>query len=255
MGRRKTWVGGMCVGTAALLVVMAVAWATSPATTSDQSAASSEVAVSFLSPGPSPCGLAWDGSYLWVADDSTDTIYKLDPANGTVLESLPTPGDQPRGLTWDGSHFWTADQATRMVYKLDAEGTVLADVEAPSLDVEGQTPEVGGVAFDGEHLWCGVIHGWSSQMFQVDVKDGSVKRSYFTWGYPCALATDGKFLWSATHNAGLRSGMIDKYSFSDGMHVSDVEAPGRYPAGLALDGKWLWYVDKETRTIHRLPAE
>jgi len=60
---------------------------------------STTVVLSFPSPGPSPQDLAWDGNYLWCVDDSTDSLYKLDPSDGAIISAFPTPGPEPRGLT------------------------------------------------------------------------------------------------------------------------------------------------------------
>jgi DNA-binding beta-propeller fold protein YncE len=210
----------------------------------------------FSSPGPTPHGLAWDGTHLWVVDDGADTIYKLDAASGTVLSSFSAPGSDPRGLAWDGTHLWTTDNSTLQIYKLDPDrGTVLDTLDAPVQRDTGLAPELGGLAWDGEHLWCGVIAGWSSKMIEVDPSDGSAGRSYFTKGYPRALASDGTFIWNATDNSGRRSGIIYKYMLSDGMYVSQCDTPSRYPTALAHDGQHLWYADRETQIIGRLAAE
>jgi len=222
---------------------------------SDEPVQAGAIILQFSSPGQSPCGLAWDGKHLWVADDGTETIYKLDPSDGSVLSSFDSRGSQPRGLVWDGQHLWHSDNAARELYKLDrATGAVLSTIEAPATPAKTRVPELGGLTWDGKHLWCGTVDGWSSKMNELDPKDGSVKRSFFTKGYPRALATDGTFIWNATDNGGKRLGIVYKYKLADGLYVSQFDTPGYYPTGLVYDGQCLWCVDRETKTIYKLAA-
>lgn len=63
----------------------------------------------FDAPGPSSRGLAWDGQYLWCADEETDSIYKIDPGTGEIIHAIyfdvqPTYGG---GLSWsDDGALW-----------------------------------------------------------------------------------------------------------------------------------------------------
>jgi DNA-binding beta-propeller fold protein YncE len=40
-------------------------------------------------PGPCPTGLTFDGKNLWLADNFTDKIYKINPQSGKVLIHVP----------------------------------------------------------------------------------------------------------------------------------------------------------------------
>lgn len=217
------------------------------------SAAPGDVVLSFPAPGSSPQGLAWDGKYLWVVDDSTDRIYKLDPSNGAVLLSLASIGSDPRGLVWDGKCLWNSDNSSHKIYRLDsAKGSMISAIDAPVMEVKRGISPLGGLTWDGNYLWSGWIAGWSSRMNQVNPKDGSVNRFIFTKGVPRALASDGKFLWSATDNGGIRLGIIYQYDLSTELEVTHFDAPGYYPTGLTFEGKNLWCADKVTRKIYKL---
>ena len=221
----------------------------------DKSPQPGDILLQFPSPGTSPCGLTWDGTHLWLADDGTDTIYKLDPSNGSVLSSFKSPGASPRGLVWDGTHLWHADNATRKLHQLDrTTGAEASGINAPVTDTQPRVAELGGLTWDGRHLWYGTVNGWSSKMNRIDPSKVSVERFFFTKGYPRALATDGTFIWNATDNGGRRIGLVYKYNLSDGLFVSQFDTPGFYPTGLAFDGQSLWLVDRETKTIYKLAA-
>lgn len=239
------------------LGVLFIVAATMPyaAFSSNESPKPGDIILQFPSPGSSPTDLAWDGTHLWLADGGTDTIYKLDASNGSVLSSFTSPGSDPRGLVWNGTHLWHSDNATRELYKLDrGTGAVQSAIDAPATHAVVRVPELGGLTWDGEHLWCGTVDGWSSRMNEMDPNDGSLQRFFFTKGYPRALATDGTFIWNATDNNGRRLGIVYKYNLSDGLYVSQFDTPGFYPTGLAWDGQCLWCVDRETQTIYKLAA-
>jgi len=233
---------------ALLLTMMAL-----PAVAQAEASGAGNIILQFPAPGPSPSGLAWDGEALWVADEDTDTIYKLDPADGRVISSFKTPGSQVCGLAWGDGLLWYADNGTKKFQqRAPGNGRLLAELAAPLPTVTGRQPELGGLAFHDGYLWTGTVAGWSSTMNQVDPRDGSVKRSLFTKGYPVALALSDTHIWNATHNDGHRLGLVYCYGLEDGLFVSQFDTPGFWPTGLAWDGQSLWCVDRETKTIYRL---
>lgn len=63
-------------------------------------------------------GLAFAGPYLFVSDRTTDTLYRVDPDTGAVLDDFPSPGPYPAGLAWDGEALWNVDFETRRLYRL-----------------------------------------------------------------------------------------------------------------------------------------
>jgi len=144
--------------------------------------------ISTITPDHPPEGLAWDskGPYLWYCDElDTDSIYKLNPKTGNVLDSFPAPHADPDGLTWDGENLWNSDDGTGEIYKIDpGTGNVLKSFASP-----GPNPD--GLAWDGDQLWCcdesdfkftllgtegTVAHRWSSP-------EGSEAPSGLAWGW------------------------------------------------------------------------
>lgn len=87
---------------------------------------------SLPSPGREPRGLAWDGEYLWCADAGTDSVYKLDISNGTVISSFPFSIESNYGgITWsDDNNMWIANGS--YIYKVNpANGDVLYSFSCP----------------------------------------------------------------------------------------------------------------------------
>jgi sugar lactone lactonase YvrE len=237
--------------TAVVLLLLAVV-ALPSAVLAEESDAG-KVVLQFPAPGPSPSGLAWDGEALWVADNTTNSIYQLDPADGHIIASFKAPEGQVSGLAFGDGHLWCADLGSAVIRQLDTAGNRLqADLSCPLPQVQGRQPQAGGLAFHDGHLWTGTLAGWSSTMNQLDPADGTVKRSLFTKGYPVALALNDSFIWNATHNDGHRLGLVYCYGLDDGLFVSQFDTPGFWPVGLAWDGQYLWLVDRDTKAIYRL---
>jgi len=55
----------------------------------------------FPTPGPHPCGLAWDGTSLWYSDGETRRLSLLDPVTGAVRAEYPLPNVRA-GLAFKG---------------------------------------------------------------------------------------------------------------------------------------------------------
>ena len=60
--------------------------------------------VGTYSVGPKPFGLAFDGSYVWVATRGDDTVSRLRPSDGTIVGSYPVQGASE--ILFDGEHIW-----------------------------------------------------------------------------------------------------------------------------------------------------
>ena len=199
---------------------------------------------SFPSPGPSPQGLTWDGNFLWVVDDSTDSLYKLNTANGTIISSFPAPGPVSRGLTWDGTHLWCQDDIADSIFKLDStDASVIKSIPAPGNIVLGLT-------WDGQYLWSAYFAGWSSEVNQVDTTDGTVIRSFFCVAN--GLSFNGEYLWSVHSQEGAYKGFVKKHDFPTGNVLSYFRTPGYYPTSLTFDGNYFWLADCGADTLYKI---
>ena len=76
-----------------------------------QTAFSQKIVKELPAPGGRSRGLAWDGTYLWCADEADKAIYKLSISTGGVLSSISFPIRYDRGgLTWSSDgNIWVAN--------------------------------------------------------------------------------------------------------------------------------------------------
>jgi cysteine-rich repeat protein len=90
--------------------------------------------------------LAFDGTHLLEATVYTDKVWTLETAHGNVIDSFDAPDDRGSGLAWDGTHIWLCDTLQNVIYKLDTDGNILEQYQAP-----GSYPT--GLAFHEDYLW------------------------------------------------------------------------------------------------------
>ena len=172
---------------------------------------------SFDAPDSLPTGLAWDGTYLWYLDQSTDKkMYKM-KTNGEVITNCYAPSSYPSGLTSDGTYLWSADSVADKIYKLTGCG------QQSSFDSPGAIPR--GLAWDGTNLWH--VDSSTNKIYKLTT-DGVVLDSFDSPGpSPYALTYDGTYLW----NADVITYKIYKLT-TDGTVVGTFDAPGTKPYGL-----------------------
>lgn len=121
--------------------------------------------------------VAWNGSYLWVSGRS-NTIYKVDPADGQIIESFVGPQTAYNGLTWDGQNLWGGSggiivrfSTTELPLQVSAcrigrEGAALAqraDIEWPNVNPDNPvdagyySPDRSATEGFIENEWKGII--------------------------------------------------------------------------------------------------
>lgn len=196
-----------------------------------------EIEDSFDSPGSGPAGLAFDGTYLWHADNLADMIYKLD-LSGNILASFDSPGSAPQGLAVDHTYLWHADAMDERIYLLDMAGTIIDFFDSPGFESTGLT-------FDGTYLWN--ADAIDDKIYRLD-PFGTIMDFFDSPGLaPGGLAFDGLYLWNSNNT----DGKIYKLD-TRGNIIDSFNSPGSSPIGLTFDGTYLWHADRTDDRIYKL---
>lgn len=215
------------------------------------------IVVTFPTPGPSPQGLAWDGENLWITDDSTNLIYKIEPSTGRTLMVFPSPSSKPQGLTWDGNNLILSENQNRKIYKLKNSGNelfeIISSINAPVFSSHKSfNGQIGGVAWDGKYLWSSYFAGWSSKIVKIDPNNGNIDDSFFC--YADYIVFDGRYLWNVA-KGGRHKGVISKREIQTNKRLAFILTPGYDPAGLAFDGTYFWHADRVEKLIYKILIE
>jgi len=101
-----------------------------------------------VSVGEQPMGVAFDGQYIWCAEDTgygatRQEIYKYDPVAGIYTgEFIPNPDDSPRDMTWDGNYLWLIGYNSRTIYQISLIGGT-PQINIPITDINFSQTTVG----------------------------------------------------------------------------------------------------------------
>lgn len=192
-------------------------------------------------------GLAWDGNYLWCGAYGVngDTIYKLDPVNGTVLKKLRWQQNADSyGLTFDQGDLWVNDHltGTDSIFRVDTiTGARLQAIPA-------HKEFMAGLANDGTHLWHCLYYSPDGRAYQIQKTNGAALDSIdiFTLPQPWGAAWDGQYLWVCNDGNYGGAHRIYKIDVVLKQIVDSLDSPGNRPWGLTWDGDYLWVVARGT---------
>ena len=67
--------------------------------------------------GSHPAGVAFDGTNIWVTNQNSGTVSKINPSTNTVTATV-TVGTNPCGVAFDGTNIWVANNGTNTVFKI-----------------------------------------------------------------------------------------------------------------------------------------
>jgi len=208
-----------------------------------------------------PEGMAWDGTYLWVVDDTaTEMAYQIDPSTGEVISFFtinPAGVGNPdtESITWDGSHLWIAD-STGVIGQYTTNGTLVSTITAVLTGVVDY--DIEGLTWDGSNLWLAEQN--TGQIFKID-NTGAVISS-FSSGLVDLVSINyyGGSLWLGdTDTDDILE--IDPVLFTT-LNVLDIDAiladsgvNDEYddPYGLTwAGGNELWYSDESDEVLVRI---
>ena len=110
----------------------------------------------FDAPGNHPCGMCYDGRFVWITDRDTGRVDRFDNEVGEITRSVVTPGFSPFGVAFDGKYMWIADSGSGRMYRLTgARRRWSATVDTESFMERGRDVLL---LHDGESFWY-VPHG------------------------------------------------------------------------------------------------
>ncbi len=72
----------------------------------------------FDAPGNHPCGMCFDGRFVWITDRDTGRVDRFDNEVGQITRSVVTPGFSPFGVAFDGKYMWISDSGSGRMYRL-----------------------------------------------------------------------------------------------------------------------------------------
>ena len=194
--------------------------------------------------GGGPEAVAFDGSYLWVTNQFTDTVTKM-IADGSIVGTYGV-GERPLGVATDGQSVWVANHDSNTVSRLNA-----ADGGLVSTFPVGQGP--GGLAYHDGHLW--VANRTANTVMKLQASDGVLEATARVGRRPMGVAISttaagnatSTFVW-VTNN---QDKTVTKIRESSGGVVGTYPV-GDGPFGAIFDGANVWISNFFGGTVMRL---
>lgn len=203
----------------------------------------------FSVPYSAASALAWDGGNLWVADWSSQSIYKHTPAKGLPIQGVSNLiENHPTGLAWDGTRLWSCSSMEKKITKHAMDSGLTALVSYPN-----PLQEPTALAWDGVYLWCA---------------DGAGGKLYKLRSTEEGLSIAGTYDGAATNPVGM-------YFYQGSLWVADGDAGKIYQqdpntlsvqaiytlepyagktdriSGMTFDGKDIWTCGQKSGKVYR----
>lgn len=148
------------------------------------------------------CGLAWDGTYVWSDALTARYVYRMNPANCSVISSFYGPSGHMMGMGCDGEYLYINDWQDQRVAKVTFAGSLRQLI--PVLP-----PSPSGVAVQGDYLWYTTRNYFVPTQAQCIMAYKSNGSAIASFQCPDSQATDlgiqGNYLWV--------SGFTNKYIY------------------------------------------
>ncbi|MDX6612702.1 MAG: hypothetical protein QOD75_1888 [Blastocatellia bacterium] len=189
--------------------------------------------------GPTPEGLAYDGTYIWVANSGANNLTRLRASDGSNQGTFPVES-YPQALIYFGGYIWAANGSQPTITRLRAadgsnQGTF------PCSDFAS------GFAHDGTYIWLAV--GTPQLLIRLLATDGSNQGSFKVGSFPHSLTYDGKYIWVCNTS----DNTVNRLLATDGSNQGTFPT-GRFPIALAFDGTYIWVANMEETFVSRLLA-
>jgi YVTN family beta-propeller protein len=220
-------------------------------------------AKTFPAGGNSPFGLAFDGTNIWVANNQSDTVSKVNAVTGVSTNITLPVGSLPFEVAFDGTNIWVTDNGTGKVSKIvAATGAVVGSGFPTSLvaPVAGSGPA--GIAFDGTNIW--VTNSVPGTVSKLNPATGAIVDEFATSvgtaqvlaadADPIGVAFDGTNIWVA-NNA---TATVSKINRAAGTFVEFPTNNGQQsqPWGIAFDGTSIWVANGLPNSVSKIdPAD
>jgi len=177
-------------------------------------------------------GMAFDGTYMWVAN-GTKTVALVRPATSSTpvaVGLLPLTfslGTGPTDLFFDGIYLWGADTKAGVIYQIvPSTRQVIHEISVPKL-----ASNKASMVFDGFYMWVGSTGG---KIWKIN-QNGAIVAGYAVSASD--LAFDGRTIFAVEPT----SGNVTQLRACDGFNVGKLVLPAPV-SSIVFSGSRLWMI-------------
>jgi YVTN family beta-propeller protein len=185
--------------------------------------------------GSYPDGVSSDGTHVWVANATEDTVSEIEASSGTVIRTIPV-GSYPTGVSSDGTHVWVTNEDNTVSEIEASSGTVIRTIPV------GHEPN--GVSSDGTRVW--VTNLTEATASEIEASSGTVIRTIPVDYEPNGVSSDGTDVWVT-----MAYKRVSEIEASSGTVIHTILV-GNYPNGVSSDGTDVWVTNYHEGTVSEI---
>jgi len=211
---------------------------TPPSVTPEEKSQLISIVQRFPAPGRRTEGITWDGTHLWLSDNS-GTIFQIDTL-GRTLGAFSSPEVTPKGLAWDGSSLWVFTTNYSFIYQFQIEGQetkTISSFKSPARVFGGAITQ--DMAWDGESLW----YANQYNVYRLDTL-GKILSSFAFPKNVSGLDWDGSNLWLAYNDFPSNSTLV--VVDTEGSTLGSYPSPVFQTESLAWGDGHLWAAGRDS---------
>jgi YVTN family beta-propeller protein len=170
--------------------------------------------------GAGPFAIAFNGTQVWVANETSNTVTVINGANGAVVATYPT-GITPVGIECDGVHMWIANSNSNTLVEMNFDGSTVA-----TFSVSDPTS---GLAWDGVRMW---VSSFGGSVVGIRSEDGTTLGPIAVGAGTQGIAYNGVD-W--VYVAGLQTNTVTVVRITDGKIIATLPV-GSEPVAVMFTG-------------------
>jgi hypothetical protein len=146
-----------------------------------------------------PTGIVFDGTHLWVVDKGDDALYRVNPANGTILETVVMGTVSQLSIpAFDGSTVWVPVIGGVKIVSTSTPARLLATLTGNGLDFD----ENFAAAFDGERIMVTNSGGRFLSLWKASSLTPLGNLNLGAGKQPTGVCSDGLHFWISVQTSG-----------------------------------------------------
>jgi virginiamycin B lyase len=196
---------------------------------------------SFITGASAPIGVAVDGSYIYWANEKTNSIGRANLDGSGVNPGFIADAQDPFGVAVDGAHIYWTNAQSGSIGRANLNGTAANN----SFITGASAPE--GIAVDGQHIYW--ANSFSGVIGRADLDGSAVNQSFINATHsPRGVAVDAQHIyWTELVDGTIGRANLDGSAADERFITGAADSP----IGIAVDSQHVFWANATANTLSR----